>query len=340
MALHGLDLNLLVTLDALLSERSVSRAALRLNVTQSAVSHALRRLRSQFGDELLISAGQKMILTTQAEKLHRELRKLLPQIEVLSQPSHRFDPEESTYQFKVVGSDPACAFFWGPLTRRLESVAPRASISVSPYSDRTFERFERAEIDFVILRREQRAAAHPSSLLGRDRFACIGWSRNPQLVEPLTEAHYLAMRHVTLGAFDVLSDMLLNSLGYRRNIVATVPAFGFLPDFILGTQYIATIPEILAKRFAERFDLAIWPVPIPLPGIEAYLQWHSIRDKDPAFLWFREQMHQTVADIRTSSSGNVTDRRAISTLRGSRMAAARSDEPAVTSVHDAIRRHR
>ena len=181
MRFKGLDLNLLVALDILLAESSVSRAAERLHISQPAASAALGRLRDYFGDELLIQHGKRMIPTSYADSLAPEIRRILGQVDSIIQMSSEFDPPSSKRVFRLMASDYIAAVLIGPAIKRLAEVAPDIQLDIRLPSERVGIEFERGEIDLVLTPEEYISPNHPAELLFEEQHVVVGWEENALL---------------------------------------------------------------------------------------------------------------------------------------------------------------
>ena len=286
-------MNLLVVLNALIDERSVSRAARRLHLTQPAVSNALSRLRQHFEDDLLIRSGQQMIPTPLAESLRSPVRDALLQIQSIAEARPDFDAAVAEHAFTIVASDYIAATFLPVAVRRLEPVAPGIRIEVAPVSERNMERFDRGEVDLLIFPEEFEGSPYLSSPLFVDRFTCIAWSENDGVHAPMSLEDYLSLTHVvaefddsrTLVPFDAVH---LHQQGYERRIAAVTFSFTLLPHLVVGTSHIATVQARLATLAEASMPLKVVAPPIDFPAIPERMHWHRNRDRDLANMWLRE----------------------------------------------------
>jgi len=295
MRFRDLDLNLLLVLDVLLTEQSVTRAAAQLNLTQPAISNALKRLRQHFGDELLIQFGNRLALTPFAETIALPLRDTLAQMKSLTEARHGFDPKTAVATFTICTGDWIVTSYVSALVRRISREAPGIRIAVTTLTDRGLTRFRAGEIDLLIIQRERLASGHPSAELFKMRFACIAWSKNKLVRRPFSEANYLALGHVItlLGDAEHIyryPDGYLDGKGYDRKVAALTPSYALTADFVVETPYVATIPEPVAHIYAKRLQLQVLPLPIEVPTVDCRAQWHESRRQDPLHAWVREQL--------------------------------------------------
>jgi LysR family transcriptional regulator, nod-box dependent transcriptional activator len=301
MHFRNLDLNLLVVLDALLDEQSVSKTAERLNLTQPAISNALARLRQHFQDDLLVRLGRQLVPTPLAQALHGPVRDALLQIQSIADARPSFDPKTEQRQFVVVSSDYVAATLLTEAVRRLAATAPGIALASAPLTDRNLMGLVRGEADLLIAPQSALIEAHPSRRLFEERFTCIAWDKNADAKSPMTLKQYLGHTHVVASFEDArmapFDTVHLRTLGHERRIGGITASFTLLPYFIVGTPYLATIHTRLAKVAAHAMPLKILPPRIDFPVITEWLQWHRNRERDPANLWLREFIAEIAARI-------------------------------------------
>ena len=301
MDLAGLDLNLLVALDALFAERSVSRAGERLHLSQSATSGALARLREAFHDPLLVQVGRRMTLTPLAEGLVEPVRDFLMQAEAILNNSPAFDPLNSTRKFRLLMSDYAQTVVMTEALPRLQNLAPGVTIEIVPIVGDHAGTLERGEIDLSLGPATYLANGHPSERLFEDRFICLAWSGNTQLAQDLSLETYLRLGHVVvrfgkhreLPTFD---EWFTRHLGYERKIEVVTTAFNLVPQLLIGTSRIATVHRRLAIFYQRFLPLRIIAPPLEIPKFEQFMQWHRSRDRDPGSLWLRSVLKSAIAE--------------------------------------------
>ena len=196
MRFKGLDLNLLIALDALLTERNVSVAARKVFLSQSAMSGALARLREHFGDELLVPLGRKMVLTSAAELLAEPLRQLVLQIEVTVGTSLRFDASTSTRAFVVHASDYVTEVVLSRVVPMVAQEAPGVVLEIVPPSNDPAGALESGDVDLLITPDSYASGHHPTELLYEEQHVVVGWRENPALAVPLTVDTFFSLGHV------------------------------------------------------------------------------------------------------------------------------------------------
>ena len=270
MNFRGLDLNLLVAMDALLTERSTTRAGERIYLSQSAMSGALARLRAFFDDELLIQVGQRMVLTPLAEDLVNPVREALLAIEKVVNKDQVFDAGTSTRRFRIMLSDYAAVVLMTRAMPAIQQMAPNVAIELLSNSELALPSLDRGDIDLLMIARQYTSKSHPSEELFRDDYTCVVWAENPVIGDELTLEQYLAAGHVVarLGREQMRSaeEQYIADSGIDRRIEAVVMGFSMLPQFVIGTSRIATLHTRLARHYAEWLPLRLLKPPIRDPA--------------------------------------------------------------------------
>lgn len=300
MRFNGLDLNLLSVLHVLLEESSVSRAALRMNVSQPAMSAALGRLRDFFDDELLVSVGRSMVPTACAEGLRPLLAQFLGTAEELIASSSKFEPATARRRFRVSASDYMVTVLIGPLLERLATCAPGVQMDLFPTGSEYRLGLEKGEIDLVVSPANFLSRAHPSELLLLDEHVVLGWKDNPALARPLSQETFLAMGHVVTrfdgGREKSFAEQQLGELARPLRIEVTTTSFSSVPRLLAGTQRIAVLQKRLADAFLPTLPLAAQPLPFDLPPLSMMVQYHLARAADPGIAWLVRQMQEVLQD--------------------------------------------
>lgn len=300
MRFERLDLNLLVALDALLTERSVSLAAERICLSQSATSSALGRLRDYFGDDLLVIRGRQMVLTARAEALVEPVRAVLEQIRTTIAVAPQFDPVTSDRTISIMASDYSTEVLLAGALGQLEKTAPHMRFEIQPMMEQPIETLERGQIDLLLTIDYAISTEHPSLVLFEDDYVVIGWSGNPAMQREMTQELYMELGHVTarfgrarVPSFD---DQFMRTQTQQRRIDIVAPSFLSLPGLIIGSNRIATVHRRHAARITDALPLAVSPVPFDIPPIRETLQWHLSNDNDPAIRWVVEQLATAAAE--------------------------------------------
>ena len=302
MDFSGLDLNLLVALDALFAERSVSRAGERLHLSQSATSGALARLRESFSDPLLVQVGRKMALTPLAEVLVEPVREFLLQAEAILHKNPSFNPATSTRQFRLMMSDYVETVLMTEAVPRIQKLAPGITLELfSNNVEGGLEALERGEIDLSIIPTKYLSPRHPSERLFDDRFTCLVWSGNTQVQDRISLESYLNLGHVVVRfgrqrQLPSLDEWFLDRSDHQRRIEVITTTFNLVPQLLIGTTRIATLHYRLSTFYAQYLPLRLLAPPIEIPGLEECMQWHWSRDRDPGTVWLRTIFKSVVHD--------------------------------------------
>jgi LysR family nod box-dependent transcriptional activator len=293
MQLHHLDLNLLIALDALLTDCNITAAGRRVHLTQSAMSGALSRLREFFGDELLTPVGRKMIRTTLGERLAEPVRAILLKIQETLALVPTFDPLQSRRRFSMMMSDYVSTVLMPPVLARIEREAPHVEIEVlSNDFSHPLEILERADVDFIIMPSMYLHKSHPSSVVFDDDYVCVAWEGNNQVRESLTVEQYFAMGHISVqfGRSNApMADNFINSqFGKRRRVEVIAMNFNALIQYVVGTNRLAIVHRRLANYYAAHHPIRLLEPPFEIPRITESMQWHNCFDGDPGSRWLRD----------------------------------------------------
>lgn len=308
MRFEKLDLNLLFVLDVLLSTRSVARAAERLFLNQPATSFSLRRLREYFEDDLLVLVGKAHVLTPLAVELIKPVRDVLLQIQTITRARPTFDPATSTRRFIVEFSDYVISVLLAEVVRSAAKRAPLMQFDLRVLSPQTPEHLDSGEAELLIVPEFATAHGHPSEFLFEDTFSCLVSADHP-LKDKMTADQYFNAAHVSVewgGGRRVTYDARLISTGKRvRRQDVIAPNFTLVPEMLVGTTRIATLPTRLAHQMARRFTLRVMRCPIAIPRFTERLQWHKYQERDPAIAWLRALLHETARSLPPSKRTRV-----------------------------------
>jgi len=298
MRFKGLDLNLLMALDALLDEKSVSRAAERLHLSQPAMSAALGRIRDYFNDPILKLHGKRMVPTPHAVRIHEELKRVLANVDSLISKTAFFDPATSTRKFTITASDYLTQIIFVPLLRQLITTAPGVQVELLAPADSTHELLGQGRIDLKLAPKQMLSEGFPSELLFEERFVVVGCKQNPVFKKGLTESEFYESGHVVvkLGRRTPLSvtDQMLEARNKPRETDIIVGSFHLAPEMVVGTNRLTVMHEKLAKIFESRIPITMTEVPFNFPILEQYVQYHSTRVDDPGIKWLIEQVKQII----------------------------------------------
>ncbi|MDR7153902.1 DNA-binding transcriptional LysR family regulator [Sphingobium xenophagum] len=294
MRFDRLDLNLLVALDALLAERSVSLAADRICLSQSATSSALGRLRDYFADDLLVQKGRQMVLTARAEGLVEPVRAVLEQIRSTIAVPPPFDPATSDRTIRIMASDYITEVLLAVSMIDLQQQAPGMRFEIQSLSESLLESLERGAVDLLITIDYAISADHPSQILFEDDYVVVGWNGNPAMAGPMTKELYFALGHVTArfgrARVSAFEDWFVRRQKRQRRVEIVTHSFLSLPGLVIGSQRIATMHRRLATRMAAYLPLTLREVPMDIPPIREAIQWHISSNNDPAIRWVVERI--------------------------------------------------
>jgi DNA-binding transcriptional LysR family regulator len=298
MRLDSFDLNLLVAFDTLLSEGSVTRAAERLNVTQSAMSASLKRLRHAFQDELLVLQGKKMVPTPLALTLAPEISDALTMLRSLISSGARFDPATSERSFRIAASDYITTVLLAPLIRMLEINAPSIRIDMTLPSEASSERLANADYDLLITPEEFTDPNHPTELLLEERHVIVGAADNPIFARPITLESFAetGLVVVRIDGRNTFVENALDRIGVARKIEVHAPSFIQVPWLLAGTRRIALMHERLARLMAPGLKLRIAEAPFEVPPMREMIQYHATRERDEGLSWLRSKLKEFARD--------------------------------------------
>ncbi|BBS35184.1 LysR family transcriptional regulator [Enterobacter sp. LM3] len=286
--LRTLDLNLLKTLDALLDERSVTRTAARLALTQPAVSGMLNRLRDYFDDPLFVRAPHGIVPTTRAEELAAPVKRILADIDVLLQPVS-FDPITANLTFTLAATDYALRAVVVPFIAALKVQAPSIRVRVVPVEpDRLVAQLEQGKIDLALLTPHTTPDELHSRALYDERYVCMMRADHPDAGKPLTPDRFCALEHVLVSyegeGFHGVTDDALAKMGRKRHVGLSVSSFLVLPDVLAISDMIAVVPERMAEN---RTGIFVCDTPVAVQGFTKSMAWHGRTHRNPAQVWLR-----------------------------------------------------
>jgi len=298
--LSEINLNLLVALAALLDEANVSRAAGRLGVTQSAMSHNLRQLRALLGDRLLVRGPRGMLLTPRAEALRAPLRRGLGELSRVVSGAVGWSPAEDPRTFRLAVGDYVALRLLPPLMRALGHEAPRVDLDVRAADTRdAAARLESGELDLLVALDAGQGGGLRRRALLSDGFACLARVGHPEIDGAIDLERFCRLPHVLIsprGDPGSFVDSALAQLGLRRRIALRVPFFLIAPLVVARSDMILTAPLSLARELAQHYPLQVLAAPFELPRFTLHLVWHERFDDDPAHRWLRERVVAALAE--------------------------------------------
>jgi DNA-binding transcriptional LysR family regulator len=298
LELSNFNLNLLVALDGLLSQRSVTAAAKRVRVTPSAMSHSLSELRGLLDDPLLVRAGRGMVLTPRAEALVGPLHTLLKDVERLLSKGASFEPAKTARRFVIAAPDFLATLLLPPLLEAAAEEAPGVSIEIVPSARRgNAWLLETGDVDLALGAIVDEAPGIRRMDLCTEGFACAARKGHPRIDGALDLDTYVKTSHllITLGddTGPTWIDQALAKLGKKRRIGARVRYFMAAPLVVARSDLLLTGPSMLIRYFAEIVPLQVLTPPIDLPTYPEEAYWHERFDDDPAHAWLRNLIKKT-----------------------------------------------
>lgn len=299
-SLRGIDLNLLVVLEALLAERHISRAALRLQLSQPAVSHSLARLRQLLDDPLLVRGQGGLVLTPRAHELAAPLAEALAQVRILLGPGG-FQPATARRTFRMAMSDYGALVVLPRLLRALRRAAPNIDLTVTQSSRETMTaQIADGALDVALAAFSFEPEGVRTAVLFDDDFACAVDATTVRDTGRLDHVAYLARSHVLVTAATERSeaiDAAVTRLGGRRKIACSVPHWSVAPGLIVGTNMVLTTARRSLEALADN-RLAIFEAPFTIPGFSYSMIWPEKAEADPGHTWLRERVREaaTAAD--------------------------------------------
>jgi DNA-binding transcriptional LysR family regulator len=293
---NRLDLNLLVTLDVLLRERNVTRAAARLNLSQPSVSVQLGKLREAFDDPLLLPGPRGMLPTPRAEALREPLREALENMRRVVMSGDSFDPATATHTWRIAAADYGEMAVLLPTLRRLRDSAPNTRLAVLESTPGGLaKRAENGEIDLSLQTMDSVPDGMKAQQLFIEHYVLVGRKGHEQLNRRPTVKQFCAMDHLVIspsgGGFTGITDTVLGHIGLSRRVVLSVPHFLVAIALIEKTDLVAMLPS----RLVHTENLKRVNAPVEVPGFQMGMVWHERFDRDPAHRWLREQIAKAVS---------------------------------------------
>ena len=291
--LRRYDLNLLLSLHALLHTRNVTQAGDWLGVTQPAMSSDLRRLRQMFKDELLIRYGREYQLTALASALVEPLTRAVAEIERALTWRPTFDPCTDSRSFTVAMSDHVMALLLPNLGARLPLQAPNVTIHtrvLTGLSTDAVSATESGEVDLAI-GAFQASAESCTELLYTDRWLCAVSADNPAVGDHMSLELFCRLPHLEWRLRTPVvrshAEVHYGSKGIQRQVALTTESFALLPSLLRGSRMVALVHERLARHVP---GLKLLEPPIPIPDVQESMFWSTSTDRDPGHMWLRELM--------------------------------------------------
>jgi LysR family transcriptional regulator, mexEF-oprN operon transcriptional activator len=295
--LAGIDLNLVVVFDALMTDRNVTRAGERLGLSQPATSNALSRLRSLTKDELFVRSAAGLQPTPRAIALAQQLRPALQHLQSALLEEQTFNPTTSDRVFAIGMSDYVEFTLLPKLMQRIHAIAPHVSLQIrSGDRQKLLSLLDNGEIDLVCGVFPEQIQWHKEELLFPENFVCVCRDDHPTMGNTLSLEEYLSVSHLLVSLKEDRVgrvDMLLAQQNLKRHIALSIPHFLIAPFILAQTDLIATLAERIALAFAENQALKILPIPLDIEGFSVWMRWHQSSENSPACQWLRSQVFQS-----------------------------------------------
>lgn len=300
-----LDLNLLVVIESLYRTMNVSKTAQELSVTQSAISHGLKKLREHFNDPLFVRASKGMTLTETAKRLRPQIEDLVHKALALSQENEKFDPLKITDRITIATSDYVEILVMPAILKRLKTEAPNLQISVRPTrGDFPKTELENGTFDLAIagFYKNLPEGFYETKVL-EDTFSTAYRKKHPLIQGEIKASQFYDLDHALITLQGDFKDNLAKKVGDKkktRKIVFGSYSFTGLAFTLSQSDLVLTAPTLLLQKYAEHFPINVQPSPCPMPGINMRMVWHSRTHKDPMRLWFRNLIKSELAKVSTT----------------------------------------
>jgi DNA-binding transcriptional LysR family regulator len=305
--ISAIDLNLAVVLRALLDQRSVSRAARQLGLSQSATSHALGRLRVILKDPLFVRTRTGIVPTARATAMADALRTSLAALESTFFAPARFDPSAIERTFRLRPSDYVESLLMPRLLERFAQVAPKVDFSARPVATDPALALEAGDLDLLIQPTgsgDETEAFH-SAELWRDDFVAIARRGHPLTRGRMTFARFASASHALIAPRGQSGggklDELLAQRGLRRRIAFATPSFLAAPQVVAATDLVMLVPARVAALLHGQLPLTVLELPLELPGFQMAMFWHDRHDSDPAHAFIRSEIAHIAAALPTAT---------------------------------------
>ncbi|MBT0569110.1 LysR family transcriptional regulator [Curvibacter sp. CHRR-16] len=306
-----IDLHLIRLLHTVLTERSVSRAAIKLGMHQPAVSAALKRLRMLADDQLLVRSGSGMVPTVTGLRMIEPSASILRAAEMLFTDVRGFAPTTARTTFRIAASDYLDPLFLPTLVARVKEQAPMAHLEIHPLYASVDYRHQLAqgEIDVVIGNWPKPPDdLHMGRLLG-DEVVCLVSKNHPAVRRGWDQDAWLKAEHVAPvpyypGSLGMI-DEHLEGLGLQRNITVRTPYFALIPSMVASTLLVLTTGRQYCERFVQRNGLVILPSPVEFPRMMYYQLWHKRSHTSAASRWLRDCIKTVAGDLKKLPEGSL-----------------------------------
>jgi len=301
MNLVTIDLNLLVAFEALLVERSVTRAGRRVGLTQPAMSNTLVRMRDLFADELFARTPSGMVPTPRTLEIAPSILDALAQVRRVFEKGHPFEPETAERRFTISVSDYSNLILIPGVIASLRTQAPGVNLRIKSLSTLSvYEDMDTGDTDLAIGGHLPIPARYAAVNLFEEHFVCIMDMENPVAASGLDMEAYACAPHILFSrdsASAGVADDALSAIGLKRRIAVIIPHVMALPFAIRGTDLVATVAERVALRLQDLTRVAIFPVPIDVPSFSLKLVYSRRLEQDPALVWLKDLICKVASSL-------------------------------------------
>jgi DNA-binding transcriptional LysR family regulator len=300
---QNLDLHALECFDLLMRERSVSRTAERLGISQSSASEMLARLRDRFGDPLLVRSRDGMRPTPRAQALLPQVRLALDQLRGLLEKETTFRPEAASTRFRLTTTDYTQLLLMPTLTGRLQREAPGCGVDVLPINVLHIETaLEAGDVDLAIAYCPDPPKGLRRRPLFTDRYRCIARRGHPAAAGATTPAAFAALSHINVAPsgltyFGSIVDSALKKAGLSRRVAMSSPHFLLAAHVVAQSDLVLALPGLAAQALARSFPLEIIDIPLVMRDIEISMYWHDRCHASQAHQWFRACVRDALAPV-------------------------------------------
>lgn len=314
MNLASIDLKLLIVFDAVMRERNVTRAAVRVRMSQPAVSSALNRLRHVVKDTLFLRVAGGVRPTPRAEELALPIQHALRQLQYAFEPPV-FAPDTARRSYTIAASDHASTLVLPMLASRVFAVAGGIQLKIMPkFNPHILMQMDSGEVDFGLGVIHEMPQRFRHQTLFRERYVCFMRPDHPLAVGPITFERYIGARHLAVAPMEntgQLIDRLIARRNAERNVVMTVNQSLLAPEILRTTDLVLTTFSMLATRVPAFAGLAAQPLPFLAEPIDVRLTWHGVQTNDPSHRWLRQQIMDVCAEIDPAMAEREEDAEAM-----------------------------
>lgn len=309
MHLDRFNLNLFVALDAVLNARSVTEAARSVYLTQPAMSVALKKLRQHYDDELVVYSGGETTLTTLGQALRPRVKELIQTARDALKLTLDFDPATTDLTFRLVTTDILELTYMKDVLGRLARDAPQATTIVKPFNYEPVETLFREDIDVAIVAEAFASDRFPREPLFSDTFLCVAWEGNSVVgqADAITREQFFSLNHASHASMGPVATQRMNvatngqaevafgEIARQRKVTVRTSTLSALPQVIIGTDLLVTMPARFARAAAQTLPLRCFPIPAPTPVMTFVAQWQPYRTGEPALAWLLDQLKAAAA---------------------------------------------